>query len=75
MLDAESKPRTALLVLRERDENLEPNAATRMDKIFGKLLGLRTAAGFPPAFEYRPLFESLRSNRGDLVIERLRRPR
>ena len=68
-VDDEAIPRCAQL--RHREIGMDTFAIGRL---FGRMIGLRTGGGLPPAFEYRPLVDALAAH-GDLVVHDVRRPK
>jgi hypothetical protein len=67
-LDTDSTPRKGVLVMRRVGEKEALDGALAIAGFFGQMLGLRTPGGLPAAFEYRPLFEALQVDDGEISI-------
>ena len=74
-LDTDSTPRKGVLIMRQVPADHGLHGELAIAGFFGQMLGLRTAGGLPPAFEYRPLFEALQVKHGRISIGELRDPR
>jgi len=73
--DAKSVPRKVRARLRPvvADLAIETNDRYAFDRIAGKLLGLLTPGGFPPAWEFEALCRLPTPKQGQLKIDRVRR--